>query len=302
MSIVILAQSAATSRAYADRHDESFDQDTDLIGLGMANLGAALSGAFVVNGSPAKTQMVDSAGGKSQLAQVTSALVVVMVLLFFTAPLSHMPEAGLCAVVFLIGVELVDIRGMRQILAERPWEFWVALVTALVVVFWGVEQSILMAVLLSLIAHTRHGYRPRNAVVTMTETGTWRALPVSQPGQVAPGLMIYRFNHSMYYANSAQLSREVQALVRVAGPDLKWFCIDCIADDIDFSAARTLCFLHSFLKAHNIRLVLSFVSDDVKKELDRSGVSLQMDKDAYAPFIGDVVAAYALLTDGQQGQ
>lgn len=293
MFIVILAQSAATSRAYADRHDEHFDQDTDLIGLGMANIGAALSGTFIVNGSPTKTQMVDSAGGGSQLSQVTAAFVVLLVLVFLTAPLSYMPEAVLCAVVFMIGVELVDIKGMKQILAERPWEFWVALITALVVVFWGVEQSILMAVLLSLIAHTRHGYHPKNTVVVMTGTGKWRALPVCQPGQASPGLMIYRFNHSMYYANSAQLSEEVQALVKGAVPELKWFCIDCIAvNDIDFSAARTLHFLQSFLRERSIRLVLASVSDDVRKELDRSGLSQWMDKDAYAVFIGDVVDNY----------
>ncbi len=293
MFIVILAQSAATARAYADRHDEHYDQDTDLIGLGMANIGAALSGAFVVNGSPTKTQMVDSAGATSQLSQVTAAIVVLFVLLFLTAPLSHMPEAVLCAVVFLIGIELVDIKGMKQILAERKWEFWVALITALVVVLWGVEQSILLAILLSLISHTRHGYQPKNTVVVMTDTEKWRAIPVSQAGQVLPGLMIYRFNHSMYYANSAQLSKEVQTLVKEAEPGLKWFCIDCIAvDDIDFSAAKTLHVLCAFLAKQNIRLVFASVSDDVKKELDRSGLSQRLDKDAYAVFIGDVVDSY----------
>ena len=70
---MILAQSAATSRAYAVKYDDSFDENVDLIGLGLANVGAGLSGTFVVNGSPTKTQMVDSAGGRSQLAQLTTA-------------------------------------------------------------------------------------------------------------------------------------------------------------------------------------------------------------------------------------
>jgi len=293
MFIVILAQSAATARAYADRHDEHFDQDTDLIGLGMANIGAALSGTFIVNGSPTKTQMVDSAGATSQLSQVAAALTVLLVLIFLTEPLSYMPEAVLCAVVFLIGIELVDIEGMKQILTERPWEFWVALITALIVVFWGVEQSILMAVLLSLIFHTRHGYHPKNTVMIMTDTGKWRSLPVSHPGQVLPGLMIYRFNHSMYYANSTQLSKEIQWLVKGAEPELKWFCIDCVAvDDIDFSAAKTLHGLKSFLGEQNIRLVFASASADVKKELNRSGLSQPADKDVYAAFIDDVVNNY----------
>ncbi|HWU38363.1 MAG TPA: SulP family inorganic anion transporter, partial [Candidatus Acidoferrum sp.] len=142
--VVILAQSAATSRAYAARYNESFSEDVDLVGLSLANLGAGLTGTFVVNGSPTKTQMVESAGGRSQLAQLTTSVIVLMVLLFLTGPLAYMPAAVLSAVVFLIGVELVDIEGMRNIYRERPYEFWVALITASVVVFVGVEQSILL--------------------------------------------------------------------------------------------------------------------------------------------------------------
>ena len=145
MFIVILAQSAATSRAYATRYSERFSENIDLVGLGLANIGAGLSGTFVVNGSPTKTQMVDSAGGRSQLSTLTTSVIVLIVLLFLTKPLAYMPNAVLSAVVFLIGIELVDIKGMRKILAQRPVEFWVALITAAVVVFIGVEQGILLA-------------------------------------------------------------------------------------------------------------------------------------------------------------
>ena len=94
--------------------------------------------------------MVDSAGGKSQVSQVTTAVIVLVVLLFLTKPLSYMPNAVLAAVVFLIGVELVDIKGMAGVLKARPVEFWVALITAATVVFIGVEQGILLAIALSL--------------------------------------------------------------------------------------------------------------------------------------------------------
>ena len=115
MFVVILAQSAATSRAYAAHYNERVNENLDVLGLGLANIGAALSGTFVVNGSPTKTQMVDSAGGRSQLAQITASVSVLMVLLFLTGPLAGMPTAVLSAVVFLIGVELIDVKGMRQI-------------------------------------------------------------------------------------------------------------------------------------------------------------------------------------------
>ena len=96
---VILAQSAATSRAYALRYTEDFDENVDLIGLGLANIAAGISGAFVVNGSPTKTEIVDSAGGRTQIAQITTACIVLLVLVFLTGPLAYMPTAVLSAVV-----------------------------------------------------------------------------------------------------------------------------------------------------------------------------------------------------------
>ena len=90
--VVILAQSAATSRAYAGKYEEVFSEDTDLVGLGAANVAAALSGSFVVNGSPTQTQVTDSAGGRSQLT--TSAVVPIVLLLLLTGPLASLPIAA----------------------------------------------------------------------------------------------------------------------------------------------------------------------------------------------------------------
>jgi len=290
--VVILAQSAATSRAYAARHNERFSENMDLIGLGLANLGAGLSGTFVVNGSPTKTQMVDSAGGRSQLAQLVTAGIVVLVLLFFTAPLAYLPEAVLSAVVFLIGLELVDVKGMRSIYAERPWEFWVALVTAVVVVFWGVEQGIILAIALSLFVHTRHGYRPKNIVLAATD-GHWHGLPIGSRAQLLPGLLVYRFTHSMYYANAEFLSQQILALVEEAQPPLSWFCLDAASvDDVDFTAAGALHAVLSQLKSQGIRPVFTEVSEDVRKELDRSGITALIDESGYFTSVEEVASAY----------
>ncbi|MGW8313578.1 MAG: SulP family inorganic anion transporter [Desulfuromonadales bacterium] len=267
MFVVILAQSAATSRAYAARYNEQFSENTDLVGLAMANIGAGLSGTFVVNGSPTKTQMVDSAGGRTQLSMLVTTIIVLLVLLFLTAPLAYMPEAVLSTIVFMVGIDLVDLQGMRRIFRERRWEFWVALLTALIVVFIGVEQGILLAIVLSLIVHTRHGYRPKNVVIVPNESGIWRAQPLSSVAQARPGLLIYRFTHSMYYANAQQLAEEIPALVAAADPPLQWFCIEASAiDDVDFSSAETIRSIHGMLKEQGIRLVvaLALVDENAK--------------------------------------
>ena len=292
MFVVILAQSAATSRAYAARYNERFSENTDLVGLGLANIGAGLSGTFVVNGSPTKTQMVDGAGGRSQLSLLFTAAIVLLVLLFLTGPLAFMPEAVLAAVVFLIGIDLIDIKGMQSIYAQRRSEFWVALITMLMVVFVGVEQGIILAIVLSLIDHTRRGYRPKNVALVPADSGALNAQPIATRAQALPGLLIYRFTHSMYYANAEQLSEEITDLANNSEPPLRWLCLDASAvDDVDYSAADTLRSLFTILKDKGIRLVVAQVLDDVR---DQSRYELRQlfGEDAFYNTLEDVMKDY----------
>ena len=236
--------------------------------------------------------MVDSAGGRSQLATLTTSAIVIVVLLFLTVPLSYMPNAVLSAVVFLIGIELVDIKGMRRILAERPVEFWVAVITAVVVVFIGVEQGIILAMVLSLLAHVRRGYKPKNSVV-VEEDGRLHTVPVTNAQETVPGLVLYRFNHSMYYANAEQLSEQVLNLAKLGPEPVKWFCCDLVAvNDVDFSAAATLREMAKELHEQEIRLVFASASEQVRSQLDVSGVTELVGEDAYYPDLHAVGEAY----------
>lgn len=295
MFVVILTQSAVTSRAYAFRNEESFDENVDMIGLGLANIGAGLSGTFVVNGSPTKTQMVESAGGGSQLAQLVNTLVVLVVLLFVTRPLAFMPQAVLAAIVFLIGLELVDIKGLKRIYRERRWEFWVAIITAAVVIFVGVEQSIILAIVMSLVVHTRHGYRPGNMLLVYDDALGWLEKPVETLARVTPGLMIYRFMHNMYYANTQTLVSEIVDLVKKLDQPLTRFCIDMSAvNDVDFTAADTLRSLHHILAGMGTRIVFCEMTDDVRAEFDRSGLTELFGKDSFFLTLKAVVTAHAI--------
>jgi SulP family sulfate permease len=218
--------------------------------------------------------------------------VVLLVLLFLTGPLAYMPEAVLSAVVFLIGLDLIDLDGMRRIYRERRSEFWVALITALMVVLVGVEQGIILAIVLSLIDHTRRGYRPKNALLQPDETGAWRPRPMASNVQALPGLVVYRFTHSMYYANAEQFAAEVTALARGAEPPLRWLCLDASAiDDVDFSAAETLRATFAGLKEQGIRLVVAQVMDDVRDH-SRYQLDQLFGKDAFFETLQDVVDAY----------
>ena len=290
--VVILAQSAATSRAYAGKYEEAFSQDTDLVGLGAANVAAALSGSFVVNGSPTQTQVADSAGGRSQLAQLATSAVVLIVLLLLTGPLAYLPIAALAAIVFLIAAGLIDVAGMRRILACRRLEFAIALLTTAAVVMLGVEEGILLAVVASVIDHVRHTYHPFNSVLVKSPAGHWQPAPVLPGTRTEPGLVIYRFGTSLYYANASRLIDDIMALAAQGGP-LRWMVIDFAAiGDVDFTAAAVLTRVIEHLRKRHIRLTVSSVLGPVREQLDRYGISAALGPGAYYDTPGEALEAF----------
>jgi MFS superfamily sulfate permease-like transporter len=271
--LVILAQSAATSRAYAVKYGEDFDENDDLVGLGLANIGAGLGSTFVVNGSPTKTEMVDEGKSRTQVAQLTTAAVVAVVLLFLTKPLQYLPNAVLAAVVFLIGVKLIDIPAMREILRLRKDEFAVAVATAVVVVVVGVEQGIILAIVLSLLLHVRRHYAPIDVVIARDEHGHVRALRPGPGVTSEPGVVIYRFGAGIFYANAQRLSDE---LLELAGGTTRprWIILEAGSiDDIDYTGGKTLGETLAELRKLGVELVFADLRDSVRTELDRFGVT-----------------------------
>jgi sulfate permease, SulP family len=292
MFVVILAQSAATSRAYAGKYEEAFSQDTDLIGLGAANLAAALSGTFVVNGSPTQTQVADSAGGRSQLTQLTTSAVVLIVLLLLTGPLTSLPIAALAAIVFLIAAGLIDVRGMRRILACRRHEFAISLLTTAAVVVLGVEEGIALAVAVSIIDHLRHTSRPLDSVLVKSPAGHWQPTPVRPGARTEEGLAVYRFGTSLYYANASRLIDDVTALSAQGSP-LRWMVLDAAAiGDVDYTAAAVLTRVIEHLRKRHIRFAVSSVLGPVRKELDRYGISAALGPGAYYDTPGEALEAF----------
>jgi SulP family sulfate permease len=268
--VMVVAQSAATSRAYATRHNQQLDEDADLVGLSAANAAAAFSGTFVVNGSPTQTAMVERSGGTNQVAHLATAGVVALVLLFLTGPLRFLPQCVLGAVVFTIAVRLIDLRGLRAIRRESPGEFALAVTTAVVVVFVGVEQGILLAMALSLLRIVRHSYHPHTAVLEQTHDGMWELNPVVPGAITKPGVVIYRFGAPLFYANANRFSQEVRMLAASAPSPLHWLIVDAGAiARVDFTAARVVREVQKDLCTQGTGLVFAHVQSDLKPDLDR---------------------------------
>jgi len=292
--ILILAQSAATSRAYAAKYNDKFDENVDLVGLGAANVFAGITGTFVVNGSPTKPEMVDGAGGRSQLAQITTGIIVLIVLLFLTAPLEYMPKAVLSAVVFMIGIQLIDIKGMRTIFRVRKDEFVVAVLTAATVVLLGVEQGIVLAIVASVIGHLRRSYKTATAVmIPDADDPGFHSTALDPEVRTLPGLVVYRFASDLFYVNANLFLEDLTSFANSKAP-LSRIIIDAGAiTDIDFTGSLTLKQVQGELAEHDITLVFADVMSSVKRKLDRYGITEVVGEDAFYRTVGVAVKAYS---------
>ena len=240
------------------KHGQNVDVNRDIVGLAAVNLAAGLSGTFVVNGSPTKTQILDEQKGRTQLANLIMSAVVLLVVLFFTTALTDMPKSVLGAIVFLIGIDLIDVIGLRRIARRRRSEFIIDLVTAVVVCAMGVEQGIILAIAASIREIIRRHYNPKDFVVSVSPAGD-KSYAKAVPGtQSEPGLITFRYNSDLFYANANRFVDDVEALIDKAPDPVRWLILDTKSvDDIDYSAGVSLAGLLDYLNARQVNFALS---------------------------------------------
>jgi MFS superfamily sulfate permease-like transporter len=214
--------------------------------------------------------MVERSGGKSQLAHLSTAAVVALVLLFLTGPLKYLPDCVLGAIVFTIAIGLVDLRSLQNIRRESPGEFALAATTAAIVVVVGVEEGILLAMILSLLRIVQHSYHPHTGVLVKDEKGEWRSRPVLPVTESDAGVVIYRFGAPLFYANSNRFSEEIRGLVEEAPVPVRWLVVDAgPITRIDYTAARSVSALKRVLARSGVHFAFAHVGSDLRADLDR---------------------------------
>ena len=291
--VLIIAQSAATSRSFAMRHGQKVDVNRDIVGLSGANFAAGLTGTFVVNGSPTKTQILDEEKGHTQLANITMSLVVLIVVLFLTGLLTDMPKAVLGAIVFLIGIELIDIAGLRRVWTARRSEFVIAALTGVVVFAIGVGQGIILAVVASILEMIRRQYRPERFVVGVNTSGTETYTAATPGTQSAPGLIVFRYDADLFYANANRFSDDVQALITGAPDPVRWLVLDCTSiPDVDYSAGLSIDGLIAFVHQRGAVFALAGLDPDLDATLRQQGVLRMLNSDHLYGSVADAVAAF----------
>jgi sulfate permease, SulP family len=292
-AIMILTQSSATARVYALRHDQRLDENRDLVGLSAANVAAALTGSFVVNGSPTQTAMAETAGGGSQKAQLATAAAVACVLLFLARPLEYLPQCVLGVLVLLVAIHLIDVRGLLAMRRESPGEFVVAVLTAIVVVAVGVEAGILLAMGLSLVRIVRHSYRPHTGVIQLDDGNAWKIASVG-PGVVTePGLVLYRFGASLFYANANRFAEELLLLAGPRPSTVRWIVVDAEAiTQIDYSASRVVAQLREELSEEGVALGFARMPPDTLADFRRHHLAELIPPSLVFSRLHDVLSAF----------
>jgi high affinity sulfate transporter 1 len=291
--ILIIAQSAATSRSFAMKHGERVDVNRDIVGLSAASFAAGLSGTFVVNGSPTKTQILNENRGRTQVANMTMSLIALIIVVFAAGVLTNMPKSVLAAIVFLIGVDLIDIKGLQQVGKGYRIELIIAIITAVIVFTIGVEQGIIWAIVLSLLDVVRRQYKPKDFVVGVSKDGEPTYAEATPGTQSLPGLIVFKYDADLFYANANRFVDDVEALVDQAPEPVRWLIIDAgSVDSLDYSAGLAFSGLLDYVDAKNITFAIARPDDALLESLRHSGAITRIPDERFFGNLIDAVNAF----------
>jgi MFS superfamily sulfate permease-like transporter len=217
------------ARSFADKNRYDVDPDREIAALGAANLAAAISQSFVVTGSGPRTAIAEAAGGRTQVAGLVSAGIVVVVLLFLTAPLRFVPTVSLAAILVVTGLSLINWKDLRAIHRIEPQEFWLAIIATVGVLLFGAIQAILFVVVLALLRFVRLTARPTVEILGVLEGHAgFQSVDRHPDATSPPGLLMFRYNGPIVFFSAPHFKKAVRKAVEDAGPGIRWFVIDLL--------------------------------------------------------------------------
>jgi SulP family sulfate permease len=294
IALLIYASSALTSRIFADKNRYQFRANRELVGLAAANFAASLVHGVPAAASDARTVINDAAGSQTQAAGLIASGIVATIIFLLAPFMSQLPMALLGAVVIASAISLFDLRSFVRISRVRKLEGFLAVVTLVGVTVFGILPGVLLAVALATADLVRRAARPHDAVL-----GRLRGRPGYQDiehrpdSETLPGLIIYRIDAPLFFANARFLREQVQRLVDTAKSPVRMVVLDCGAMfDLDVTAAETLEELDRELDERGITLVLAEPHAPMRHVLRRSGLLEKLGPENIFPTVDGSVRAY----------
>ncbi len=274
VAFLCIAQTAATVRGSSGGGRAAKDFNRDLIGVGAGSVAAGFIGALAVDASPPNTAIVTASGARTQLTNIMAALVVLVVVVVLTAPLADVPLATLGATLVFIATKLFRYSELRAILRVDRLEFALAAATLLVVALVGVEQGVLVAIILSLADRTRRSARPRDTLLGR-EPGTdhWIPIDIGHPTEQVPGVLVYLVYAALWYGNADYLRFRVGDLVDAASSPVHAVVLNATGiSDVDYTGLQALRALVDELGQQGVTVGIARTSYLVHRDLRRGAV------------------------------
>lgn len=294
MVLVGFAEAIGPARSFASEHGYRIDPDQELIGLGMANLGAGLFQGFPIASSLSKSAANDHAGARSQVSGLIAAAATVLVALFLTPLFHNLPEAALAAIVVVAISGMFKLKQMRRLYRIRKADFVLALVALLGVLLFEVLVGLAIAVVLSLLVLIARVSAPKLSVLgRVPNTVTFSDMRRHPENKVLPGLLAVRPNEGLFFANVTGLVSAVQEQVHVTDPPPRTVLLDLeMTFDLDVPSLDALAELREGLRKENVGLMLVRVHQDVREVLEHSGVLGEIGAENIFPRVINGVLAY----------
>lgn len=290
VALVVVSQTAATTRAFPGPADRSDDANRDFVAAGAGSVAAGLLGAFPVNASPPRTAAVAGAGGKSQAAGLGAAAAILLVLPA-AGLLDKVPLAALAAVLVFVAGRMFRIRDLTAIGRFDAIELGLALVTLLTVALVGVEQGIGVAVGLAILDRTRLSARPQLHVLgRIPGTTSWTPGGSSEEVSQVPGVLVVLFATPLWYANAARFRTELNAALAEAPGTVELLVLDAVGmGDLDFTGIRTLDEILGDLEDQHVAFAIARAGRHVRESLSRSGLLARIGEDHLYPAVDEAV-------------
>jgi high affinity sulfate transporter 1 len=268
ITIVSLTDTIATSTSFAARRGDEVNPDQEMIGVGTANVAAGLFQGFAVSSSASRTAVAEQSRAKSQVTGLVGAAVVVLLLLFLNSLLADLPQAALAAVIIAAAFSLIDVPVLRRYWSVRPSALVLSLVTSASVILLGVINGIVVAIGLSILLFFRRNWWPHGEVLGRAPSGNWHALHDRKAAEQVPGIVVFRWEAPLFFANAGIFRQQVRSLARDS--DVSWIVLQCEAvTDIDVTAADMLEQLSAELRSQGKHLAFVEMRARLHKQMHR---------------------------------
>jgi MFS superfamily sulfate permease-like transporter len=284
IAVIVMVQTAATTRSFLSDPDQPPDVNRDFVGVGAGSILSGLIGGFPVNASPPRTAIVSETGGRSQLAVLTAAVIIMLLLAFGTSLLRHVPQAALGGVLLFVALRIIRVSQIISIYRQSLGEFVLIVVTAAAIIVLPIEDGVGIGIGLSLL----HGiWSTTRARVTLYErvpgTSIWWPSNPHIPGEVEPNIIVAGFQAPLSFLNAYHFRQDLLALLQSTPQQPGFQKTELIVleatgiVEIDFTAAQVLSDTIRACRAEGADFAIARLeSSRAQDVIERSGIGQQL--------------------------